>query len=609
MKRYVADFETSTIKWDTNKCWVWAYAFCEIGKGNEYIHFGNNIDAFISEVIENPGIYYFHNLKFDGSYILDFLENSNFEYVESKEDKAHRKYTCLISDMGQFFNITFWYNQNGKLKEYKFYDSFKILPFSVSKIAKDLKLEEQKLELDYDTVRTQYHKLTEHEKEYITNDIQIMNKALKGFFDKGLKQMTSASNALATFKKMLSEAKFEHYFPNLTEIDGELRQSYKGGYVYLNPDYANRKVGKGIVLDVNSLYPSRMRNCKMPWGIPKHYEGQYVHNKVYDLYIQKFACSFELKENKLPILQIKNTNRYQENEYLTTSNGRREILTMTNIDMELFFEHYNVDDLLYIEGWEFKSINGLFNKYVDFYTDTKIQAKKDNNYLMYIISKLQLNSLYGKFALNPKIRHKIPYLGLDGIVHFKTSAYEERKPIYLPVGSFITSYARKLTIETSQAIVDYSIKKYGKNLYIYSDTDSIHTLLPIEDAKKFCKIDDYELGAWKHESTFTEAIFLRQKTYIERIDGELKITCASMPKNCIRFNNKTKKYEYKIYSKDYISEFNIDDFKIGFSCGGKLTYKHLPGGVVLVETPFEIKEKTLKKASDMLLFNKDEKEG
>ena len=80
-------------------------------------------------------------------------------------------------------------------------------------------------------------------------------------------------------------------------------------------------------------------------------------------------------------------------------------------------------------------------------------------------------------------------------------------------------------------------------------------------------------------------------------------------KNCIRFNNKTKKYEYKIYSKDYISEFNIDDFKIGFSCGGKLTYKHLPGGVVLVETPFEIKEKTLKKASDMLLFNKDEKEG
>ena len=55
-------------------------------------------------------------------------------------------------------------------------------------------------------------------------------------------------------------------------------------------------------------------------------------------------------------------------------------------------------------------------------------------------------------------------------------------------GCFITAYARKKTIETSQKIKEYSIKKYGKDLYIYSDTDSIHTLLNIEELKNRPKV-------------------------------------------------------------------------------------------------------------------------
>ena len=60
-------------------------------------------------------------------------------------------------------------------------------------------------------------------------------------------------------------------------------------------------------------------------------------------------------------------------------------------------------------------------------------------------------------------------------------------------GAFITSYAREKTIRTSQAIKDYSIKKYGVDKYCYSDTDSIHCLLSIEELKQFCEIDDFEL--------------------------------------------------------------------------------------------------------------------
>ena len=79
---------------------------------------------------------------------------------------------------------------------------------------------------------------------------------------------------------------------------------------------------------------------------------------------------------------------------------------------------------------------------------------------------------------------------------------ELKQGLYIPIGAFITSYARNLTIRTSMAIREYSLKKYGVDMYIYSDTDSCHTILPKEDLKTICDIDDYRLGAWKIESSF-----------------------------------------------------------------------------------------------------------
>ena len=91
------------------------------------------------------------------------------------------------------------------------------------------------------------------------------------------------------------------------------------------------------------------------------------------------------------------------------------------------------------------------------------------------------------------MQSKIPYMGDDEIIHYTLSEKEQKDGIYLPIGTFITAYAREKTIRTSQAIKDYSISKYGKDLYIYSDTDSIHTMLPIEELKMFCDIDNVKL--------------------------------------------------------------------------------------------------------------------
>ena len=575
-KKFTADFETTT---DINDCRVWAYAICEIGNIDNFIY-GNNIKDFIdfcANTKENYQIY-FHNLKFDGEYIFNYLLNNGFEVVKDKKERRDKTFTCLISDMGQFYSIEIYFHVTKKhTNKVTIYDSMKILNFSVDKIAKDFNLPISKLTLDYNEYREVGHKLTQHEIDYIKNDVTIMSMALEYMFNENLLKMTIGSDALANYKEM--NKNFNRYFPVLDiNIDSDIRKSYKGGFTYLNDTYKEKEVGNGLVLDVNSLYPSVMKYEYLPFGDPLFFEGRYEEDKLYKIYIQCLSCSFEIKEGMIPTLQIKNNPSFVPNEYIKSSDGDIVTLYLTNIDLELFLTHYNVYNITYHNGWKFKALKGLFTNYIDYWTERKINAKKENNNVLYIISKLMLNSLYGKFGLNPRVRGKHPYLNEEGIVKYKLGDEEIRNAIYIPVATFITSYARRKTITTSQNIKDYTIRKYNDDFYIYSDTDSIHLkLMADEELAQFVDIDDYRLGAWKIESRFTRGKYLRQKCYIEEFDDKLNVTVAGLPKKLgkyINFDNFNKGME--ILATDTDKEH-------------KLNFKHVKGGVLLVDTDFTIK--------------------
>lgn len=110
------------------------------------------------------------------------------------------------------------------------------------------------------------------------------------------------------------------------------------------------------------------------------------------------VCTFNIKKNKIPTIQIKNNKRFFiGNEYLEHSGDEPVALYLTNIDLKLFLEQYNVDDLKYICGWKFRSINGLFTDYIDKWIAVKNQATLDKNAGLRATAKLMLNSLYGKF--------------------------------------------------------------------------------------------------------------------------------------------------------------------------------------------------------------------
>lgn len=552
---FTADFETTT---DPLDCRVWACGICSIDETHSF-KYGNSLEWFIEFAKNNIGsTFYFHNLKFDGEFILCYLFEHDYKHVTDRRKLKTKTFTTLISDKGQFYSLEICFNKNeDKTEKITIYDSLKILPFSVEAIAKGFNLPISKLEIDYDEKREIGHILTPQEIDYLRNDVEIMSRALLTLFNQDLRQMTQGSNALYDYKKIVGKKNFSKWFP-IPDYDFDVRQSYKGGFTYCDPRRQGQDIGAGIVLDVNSLYPSIMYYQPLPYGEGIFFEGKYKPDKLYNLYVQMFTCQFELKENYIPTIQLKNNLSFIPTAYLSSSEDKEVTMCLTSVDLELFFEHYHVYNITWHSGWKFKSTTGLFKEYIDKWNAVKMESTLNGNKAMRTLAKLMLNALYGKFALNPNVQSKIPYYD-NGIIKYTLGEKETRNPIYIPVGTFITAWARHKTITSAQKVYDR---------FLYADTDSLHLIGT--EMPKGLEVDPVKLGTWKHESTFTRARFVRQKTYIEEIDGELNITCAGMPSRC---------YKHVTW----------DNFIAGSSFEGKLQFTHVQGGIVLKDIDFTIK--------------------
>lgn len=588
MKKYVADFETTTLP---NDCRVWAYAIVDI-ENTDNVEIGTNIEDFIGWCSEQKGSpkIFFHNLRFDLSFVIDALFRMNYKHTTESNEKQSKTFNTMISDKGIVYQCEIIFYRKGKnVRKVILQDSLKLIPLKVKEIPGAFGLEEIKGEIDYN--RHNYlppnSPLTEEEKKYIIHDVVIVAKALKYMFSQGLNKMTIGACALDEYKRLIGKKTFTRWYPT-PEYHNDVKQSYRGGFTYLNPKFASQPVKEGITLDVNSLYPSVMRNHDnpMPFGTPVFFKGKYKPNPIYPLYTQMLRCQFELKPGKIPTIQIKHSLDFQSNEYLTSSNGEVVELCLNSVDLDLFFEHYDVYNPEYHSGWMFKASSGMFDAYIDKWIANKIQATKDKNKGFRYISKLFLNSLYGKFGQDIKMVNKIPYMRDDEVCYYYSEP-KDRKGLYIATASFITSYARRVTISAFQKLTDDYNSGKSQIQPVYADTDSLHCLSPGFKLPEGLDIDPYKLGAWKFESKFSDkgqkdgcgAKFLRQKCYIENLtedieadnpDYYLKITVAGMPEECY-------------------DQVTFDNFKIGANYFGKKQPKIVPGGTVLMEGTFTIK--------------------
>lgn len=558
-KCYTADFETTV---DMEDCRVWAAATCEIGNtGN--IERGTDIQWFMDWCDKHGSCnIYFHNLAFDGAFIMDYLERNGWVWIDDRSKIADRTYTTVISDSNQVYCIDLYFRKSCHIK---IMDSLKIVPLSIKQMAKAYKLPILKGEIDYEAPRPVGHQLTAEEIKYLDHDVMIAAMVLEKFLSEGLTKMTAGSNALANYKDMNQGQKgFRKWFPTLDEEqDAFIRKAYRGGFTWVNPRYQGQRIGEGIVFDVNSLYPSVMNSCageRLPYGKPVWVDGKPKPSDAYNLWVAEVTCSFRLKKDHIPCIQLKGNFRFKQTEYLTKSNGD-VTFTVTSVDWELITQQYHIYNLRWHGAYQFRSASFMFKSYIDKWVTVKNQSTIDGNAGMRQIAKLMLNSLYGKFATRTTVYARRPVL-VNDILRYVDLPPQQREPVYLPVGVFVTAWARKKTITAAQSVFDR---------FIYADTDSIH--LVGTELPGCIEIDDVKLGAWKHESTFWQAKFLRAKCYMEYEEGKETPTVhvAGMPLSCHQY-------------------VDIDNFEFGAEYDGKLYTHRVHGGIVLKEDKMQIRE-------------------
>lgn len=554
MKSYAADFETTT---DPDDCRVWAAGVCEVGKPDTFIC-GNSIEWFIEWCRTSANCQvYFHNLAFDGSFIIDWLLRNGWTWAENDQQQGWNFFTTLIGDNNAFYSIQICFN---KYRRVKIYDSLKIAPLSVRDLAGAYNLPMSKGDIDYTEYRAPGHILTYEETDYLRRDVVIVAEVMKKFLDEGLDHMTIGSNAMHDFLTLYGGMKkFRKLYPELKiEEDMFIRKAYRGGWTYCNSRIVGQDIGEGVVYDVNSLYPYVMYECELPYGHPHWFSGEPTGE--WPLWVAAVTCIFEIKTNHYPCIQLKGNVLYNPREYLLESVG---VVTMclTSVDWALYNEQYNIHVLEWHGGYGFGCTDELFKQYIDKWITVKNDATVTGNKGLRTIAKLMLNSLYGKFATRRVAVARMPalYDEDDGeIVHYPVLDPEERKTVYLPVGVFITSYARAKTVRAAQA-------NYER--FLYADTDSIH-LVGTEPGN--IEIDDVELGKWKCEGRFKRARFLRAKCYMEEYENGKTIHVAGMPKMLHE-------------------QVTFENFALGAVYKGKLYQKRVKGGIVLVPGDVELK--------------------
>ena len=649
---YVADFETSVYSGQT-ETEVWAAALVPVGReyGKKDVVLFNSIEAFFNGIkaLKRNAIIYFHNLKFDGTFIIDALKRTNMlDFVQRTKDGYGIKpkrlkcsgYMYAISDKGQWYTITIQYGPY----TYELRDSLKLLPFSVKAIGKGFETEHRKSTIEYTGERHAGYVMTDDEADYIKNDVLVVKEALEIMFEEGHTNLTIGSCCLEEWKRTVIEdctfndkEDIDKFFPNLyeqklaetygAETTGEyIRNAYKGGWCYVVPEKANIHYKEaGTTADVNSLYPSVMHSesgCKYPVGSPIFFKGGFPDNVEKNdslFYYVRVKMRFTIKKNHLPCIQIKGDKYYKGNEWLTTSDyvdksgmhwktiteddgtirEMRPTLTLTKTDWELIQDQYDIYDLEILDGCWFHTIEGVFDSYINKYRDIKMNSKGARRQL----AKLFLNNLYGKFATAPDADFRKAWMNPDtgSIIYETLPSPEGKKPGYIAIGAAITSYARNFTIRAAQANY-YGPKERG---FVYADTDSIHCTLKPEEMKAI-RVHPTAFCCWKLETCWDEAIFVRQKTYVERVVAEdtepidkpyYNVKAAGMPAGCQELLSRSLEGlgpdPEKEYTKEQVAfvskKRSLKEFKVGLEIPGSLKAKVIKGGTILKELPYKMR--------------------
>lgn len=617
---YVVDFETTT----TVPTKVWAWKCVSVTHKRKKPERGTDIESFFKfceSISKQRPTIYFHNAKFDVSFLLYYIMKNNLlQWYDTREECTDMSFTGVYDGSSNLYGFDMYWEKdkrvndrkiNGRIVHIK--DSLKIFNLSIEELAKTFGMSVNKSKIDYHRHDTDCE-VTDEEWAYIDNDVQILKIAISELLNQGLHGNTLSLIAVHDFVanyKAVTGRKHMGLYPRLDEnVDKGLRKAYRSGYNYINPNYAGVDVIDGIVLDNNSMYSHILCDRPLPCYYPEHYKGKYVNDEKYPLYIQNVKVKCKLKPNHIPAIQLQfsdvsNNVIYLINtKYVKGTTDEHISLSLTNMDLELLFAHYDIEHIEYVDGYKFLTpVRNPFKSWVDKCIAKKIEAEQEGNKGKRWFWKSLPNALVGKFATKkdrvnnrPVYNEELDKIEYKPIADDDIDIDEETGEVlsapkrdvhtsgftrqgfsggsnykYLPLSIFVNSWGRYEIITLAQKIHEESIAQTGVSRYVYSDTDSIHMVG--KDIPEYIDIHPTDLGKWKVENSYCRAKYLGCKKYILDLgDNKLKVVCAGMPKRIQ-------------------PQVTYDNFSYGQRYTGNLKPVDVTGGQVLVECDYTIAEK------------------
>lgn len=420
---------------------------------------------------------------------------------------------------------------NGKQDKLSFRDSSALLPFSLKKLTESFGVDHIKKDFDFNTWDGG---ITEDLRMYLKDDCRGLYECLKAFYEwplvkKSGPAFTIASQAIKVFRLYMRED-----IKSLNKnIDSFVRQSYFGGRTEVfKPEY-NSKSKNIYCYDVNSLYPTVMRENEFPTNFK-------FMSRVYDKSKMGFwKCDVEVPEDMyLPPLPT--VQKVGKSEKLVFPTGKFSGVYTT---VEIEYARSLGVKIKTGRGAVFKNGGKIFKGYIDDLYEMRLEAQKKNDGVTDILTKLMMNSTYGRFGLNTEREQLVfddfsagltPHSELSFEKGGKTRNYRlMTKPVELEksftnvaIASWVTSLARVYMHKLMLPIQDH--------LY-YTDTDSMFT------TKKMST--NSGLGGMKEEYSGKQAIFLLPKTYVVQDDSK-----------------DFKKVAMKGFDKRKIARFTYTDF-------------------------------------------------
>jgi hypothetical protein len=514
-------------------------------------------------------VVYFHNFaKFDSYFILKYLvklgkvkpiiKDGNIISINFKYKYKNKTVTIVfkdsyllllasLRDLCKSFNVKthksiFPYlfndiNYNGEVPDFKYFSNITLSQYIIyfwSFIGKHWSFKDEAIKYCIIDCISLHEILTKF-------SILFFNK-----FKLNIKNaLTLPSLAFKTWRtNYLIETNPEYMIHNISGlVDDFIRSGYTGGAVDM---YIPENLGNELIYeyDINSLYPSQMKDKVMPCGSPKFKNVNININSIEDL--SKIITLFGFFKAKIiaptnlkyPIIQT----------HVKTKQGVRTVAPLGTWTDILFSEEIK-NAVLY--GYKFEIYYGysfnpvkIFENYINDLYNLRLKYPKSDP--MNYVAKILLNSLYGRFGMNENFTI-LEIMSNEEFINFnkknadKITDFTELDNYYLvelenyrifednldiPLNNINVAVAAGITSYSRMVMSQFKNNPLFK--LFYTDTDSIFTNMLLNPSL----VSDTILGKMKLERICSEAIFLAPKVYgLLDIDGNQIIKIKGLSKD------------------------------------------------------------------------------